>query len=117
MNEFINTLLKLPSDYREEHDLDIMLFTESWLKLNDTVAIGRLENFGEYKFITQSRDHRKGGGIGCLYKSHLSVTKIESQISKTFEHMILNFEIYGRNITFMVVYRPEPTPKNRYTMS
>ena len=109
--------LNLVRDYREEHDLDIMLFTESWLKLNDTVAIGRLENFGEYKFITQSRDHRKGGGIGCLYKSHLSVTKIESQISKTFEHMILNFEIYGRNITFMVVYRPEPTPKNRYTMS
>ena len=59
--------MDLVHDYRVEHDLDLMLFTESWLKLNDTAEIGQLENFGQYNFITQLYDQRKGGGVGCLY--------------------------------------------------
>ena len=109
--------INLVHDYRKEHDLDIMLFTESWLKLEDTVAVGQLENFGEYKFISRSRDHRKGGGIGCLYKSNLRAKKLESFNSKSFEHLILSFDMGGHNIIFMLVYRPEPTAKNRYTMA
>ena len=110
--------LDLIHDYRSEHNLDIMLFTESWLKLSDTAEIGQLENFGEYKFITLPRDIRRGGGIGCLYKSNLVVKKLDNLItSKSFEHLALNLEINGKCVIILVVYRPEPSPKNKYKMS
>ena len=110
--------MDLVHDYRVEHDLDLMLFTESWLKLNDTAEIGQLENFGQYNFITQPRNQRKGGGIGCLYKSKLMVKKLESPIaSKSFEHLVLSLEISGKHIIILLIYRPEPSAKNRYTMS
>ena len=32
-------------DYRAEHDLDVLLFTECWLKQSDHTAIGLLENY------------------------------------------------------------------------
>ena len=109
--------LNLVQDYRNEHSLDIMLLTECWLKDDDTAAIGQLENNGEYKFITKPRNNRIGGGIGCLFKPNINIKKLVTSQTKTFEHLALELDTYGRRVTMLIIYRPEPTAANKYSLS
>jgi exonuclease III len=104
-------------DYMHEHNLDLMMFTECWLKDDDIAAIGQLENYGEFKLINKLRGSRRGGGIGCLYKSNIIINKLETPVTKTFEHLALNLKNSGRFITILIIYRPEPTCTNKYTLS
>lgn len=103
----------LVNDYRSEHNLDIMLFTECWLNDSDP-EIGEFENNGDFRFILKPRLGRQGGGVGCLHRSNLPVKKIETKASVTFEHMALDI---NSRLTVILVYRPEPSLKNPYTMS
>ena len=105
------------NEFKSEHNLDIFFFTESWLKYNDSYEIGLLENNGEYCFLNAPRIDRTGGGVGCLYKSSLTVTKIETPPSKTFEHLAVMIRTKGKHFKVITIYRPEPSSKNRYTMS
>ena len=116
-SQSLRNKLNIVDDYRKENHLDIMVFTESWLKEDEMVAIGQLENAGNYKYITKSRLSRSGGGIGCLFKSNIKVDKVVSPDSKTFEHLALKIYGHGKQILLLTIYRPESSPKNRYTMS
>ena len=53
----------LVTDYRCENDIDLFLFTESWLKHDDHAAIGELVNGGECSFLHNPRENRLGGGL------------------------------------------------------
>jgi exonuclease III len=109
--------LNVLHDFRHEHDLDIILLTECWLKSDDTAVISQLENNGEYKFISKPRDHRMGGGIGCLFKSHYKIGKLETPDTTTFEHLALNLNINGNTLSMLIIYRPEPSSVNQYSLS
>ena len=113
----IKNKLHVIQDYRKDNNLDIMFLTECWLKDDDIAVIGELENNGEYKFISQPRLNRTGGGIGCLYKSDLEVKKLETAKTKTFEHLSLNLNNGGRNVTILIIYRSEPTNVNQYNLN
>ena len=104
-------------DFREEFDLDIFLFTETWLKTDDMLEIGELESQGEYYYIGTPRESRPGGGVGAIIKSGIKATKKKSLVTKTFEHMELEVQIDTKRITFILIYRPEPSCKNKYTIS
>ena len=116
-SQSLKNKLNTCQDYRDDHDLDCMFFTESWLKEDDTVAIGQLENQGYYKFITKPRYHRAGGGIGCLFKSNIRMAKVDTQSTRTFEHLVLRLNNMGKTINILIIYRPEPSANNYYTMS
>ena len=107
---------EMVKEIRGEFDVDIFLFVETWLKNDDSVEIGELECGGDFKFIHVPRESRQGGGVGCLAKSELNVTKKESVITKTFEHMEIEFQNNSKVITILVIYRPEPSNQNKYTL-
>ena len=108
---------QLVNDLMVEHDIDLFMFTESWLKNEDVFEIGELTNNGIYQFINSPRTNRPGGGVACLFKTGLNVCKIQSDPYKTFEHMILKLKTYNKSVKLAVIYRPESTSKNKYTMS
>ena len=103
-------------DLRDELDLDILLFVESWLKADDIVEIGELERDGECYFLNMPRANRPGGGVGGLIKSGLRAVKKESIKTATFEHLEIELQINNKMVTFILVYRPEASNKNRYRM-
>jgi hypothetical protein len=74
-------------DLSVEHDLDLFLFTESWLKDDDLMAIGELEYGGHYKYLHNPRQGRTGGGVGCLLKSDIKATKSPTRKMNTFEYI------------------------------
>ena len=103
-------------DFRLENNIDLFLFTESWLKNDDHIEIAELENEDCYLLHTP-RPHRGGGGVASLIKSDVIAKKSNGNTSKTFEHMTINLELHGKKIMLVLLYRPEPSNKNKYTMS
>ncbi len=59
------------------------------------------------------------GGIVCLYKNELKVTKVQPPFEiKTMEFMETLLTFRSRNIRFVTIYRPEPdSDRNPYTMT
>ena len=106
----------LVCDYMNEHDLDIYLFAESWLKDDDDMEIGELQG-NSFRYLSVPRKERQGGGVACLFKSNLNIKKIDLPRHKTFECMELNLSLNGKTITIVTVYRPEPSANNRYTLT
>ena len=113
----IKQKIPLLNDFIEEHNIDVSLLVETWLKSSDTVEIGELENNGENCMLNAPREERPGGGIGALFRSNLNAKKQHSMSTKTFENLETLFDINGRKITIVTVYRPEPTEKNKYALN
>ena len=63
-----------------------------------------------------NRNHRQGGGIACIYKEHLSLTKVEPPTFTTFETMEMLLTINSIRVHIVTIYRPPPSQANRYTM-
>ena len=87
------------------------------LKADDSVEIGELETAGECQYLHSPRNDRQGGGVGCLVKSSLKSMKKDSMKTKTFEHMEVEIKLNGKILTIILIYRPEPSKKNQYTMT
>jgi hypothetical protein len=110
---------KIPTinEYKQNHDLDVYLIVESWLYENDEKKIGDLKENG-YKILQSSREERRGGGVLCLYKEELDVTKIPPPFSiKTMEFMEIMLSFRSKRVRFVTIYRPEPSDKNHYTLT
>jgi exonuclease III len=110
---------KIPTmaSYLVDHDLDMCLIVESWLTDQDKTKIGNLEKEGYHTKITP-REERKGGGIICIYKKELNIIKTAPPFPiKTMEFMEVLLTYQSKKIRFVTIYRPNPSQKNRYTMS
>ncbi len=59
-------------DHIIDNDLDIFLFTETWLTDHDQSAIAELTPTG-YSLKHIARNYRRGGGVAILYKTELSI--------------------------------------------
>ena len=70
-------------DYIIDYDIDIMTFTETWLKDDgsDQRTIGDLTPSG-YCFKHVPRSGRVGGGVGVLYKHPLALQKLTAHRCK-----------------------------------
>ena len=107
---------ELVKDYMIDKDLDAIFVTESWLKNHDLVEIGRLQSNGQFGYIHSPREGRPGGGVACLYRNSLKLSRTTSIRTKTFECLELLLETKTRKLNIITVYRSEPSKKNNYKM-
>ena len=105
--------VNLINEYMSEKNVDIMLFTECWLSSGDP-TINEIGTHDDFRYILRPRLDRKGGGVGCVYKSNLNISVQPMRQSKTFEGVALNL---NSQVTILLIYRPEPSAKNYYTLS
>ena len=113
----LNNKVELLNEFWTENDLDIPFFTECWLRPCDSMTIRKLENNDEFRFISKPRTCRTGGGLGCLHKRNIKIDTINMPAYRTFELLALNLSLNKLNLTILIIYRPEPSPKNNYRMS
>ncbi len=103
-------------EYINEHDLDMVLVTEAWLKeKGDEETIDSLEKNG-YKYKHYPRGHIDGGGVAILHKETLDITLPKHPRVKSMEIMEIILKTKRKKMRFVLVYRAEPKGKN-YTMS
>ena len=113
----IGNKIETTANYLHDQDLDMYLVVESWLSEADEIRIGDLEENG-YKVKITPREDRKGGGIICIHKTELNVTKINPPFPiTTMEFMEVMLTYRSRKVRFVTIYRPNPGKNNRYTMT
>ena len=106
------------SDYIIEHNIDAIAITESWLKnTGDEPIISEVTPAG-YSYNHFPRAKSTGGGIAFIYKSCITVTnwKPLTKIT-TFEAVEITLCCHGITFKVIIVYRPPPNTKNRFTVS
>jgi len=103
-------------DFTTDNDVDIMTFTETWLKDDgsDERTIGDLTPSG-YCFKHVPRSGRLGGGVGVLYKRPLALIKLTDHRCKSFESFKICFTANGEPIRIVVLYRLHPKKKTGIT--
>ncbi|XP_072017730.1 uncharacterized protein [Amphiura filiformis] len=104
------------TDYILEHDIDVMLVTESWLKPDEHVVIGQCTPPG-YEFLHIPRPAGAGyGGIAVVFKTQLNICLRSNQLQTTyFESACLTDSSCQLNL--VVIYRPPPSSVNHFKIS
>jgi len=102
-----------------DNDLDIVAFTETWLRGDDSdqKTIGELCPAG-YKFLHVPRPSKDDttlnwGGVGILYKASLDIALVKNQDRfRSFEYMEVLFNSKPHSYRVIILYRPPPSEKN-----
>ena len=104
------------SDYVTEHNIDIMIVTESWLKADEHVIIGECTPPG-YIFLNIPRPSGTGwGGIAIVFKTQLNLRIRYNYLQTTcFESVCLSDKLCRLNL--VVLYRPPPSTGNNFRTS
>ena len=87
------------------NNLDLCIWTETWIKECDTITPTRLCPNG-YKPLSISRQNRVGGGIAIVYKSELNTSTARGQPFKTMESSCFSISTGNRLINLITIYRP-----------
>ena len=101
-------------DHVQQHDIDIVAMTETWLSNKDAdLPVMQALTPQGYSFIHHPRSKRRGGGIGILRKDYIKATgKHTFNRIRSCEAMSVKLTYHAKSITLLVIYRPPPTSKN-----
>ena len=58
----------LINDFINEHNLDFMFLTETWLSQDNSAAVLIESTPPNYSFFSEARVHKRGGGVATLFK-------------------------------------------------
>ena len=99
-------------------DFDIVFLSETWLKeVGDESKITELTP-SDFILKNMPRTTGNGGGLAVLYRACLAkAVNIRADCTSftTFDMCELHLYHQGRALTFIFLYRPPPSKKNRLT--
>ncbi len=102
------------NDFRNENKLHINMIVEAWVKDDETRILGELKK-DNWDLQTEPRPNREGGGLLFAYRKGGSKVKKNKTISvTTMEVMEITVNINSILITFVLLYRPQPSNMNKY---
>ena len=97
-----------------------MVITETWLTENDNTIINEFVPSG-YSFSHVPRPYNKrGGGVGVVYKSCLTLTVNDTSVYGNythFEYMSCGIKSETQLIQLNIIYRPPPSAQNGFRNS
>ena len=95
----------------EDRDIDFAAIVESWMPSQQNNITAELRDKG-YSIYHFNRDHRKGGGVALIYKSHFKFIQGRTFKSEYFECIHVSIACRTTQpVNFIVVYRySEVTP-------
>ncbi len=91
-----------------DHNADVAFITETWLKSDKNKVTAEIKSYGyELKHnIRKDPEKEKGGGVGILVRSTLSVTQLTSRSFTSFEHVVIKLKCSNRKrILLISIYR------------
>ena len=101
------------ADLISESSLDIFLLNETWLHPSgDEVVLASLTPDG-YKVSSFPRQTGRGGGLCIVYRQDIKATSKAIDAYSTFECMETIVEMSNGSVTFITIYRPPPSKKNK----
>ena len=93
INMIIHTIL--------QHKLDICFITETWFSKNEDLQYIKANlNMQGYNILSCERENRKGGSLACIYNEKFKVKSMMSQNYKSFESLIVQWNINPKQTYF-----------------
>jgi hypothetical protein len=104
-------------DYVCDCIADLLAFTETWLREEDSAVRVNLCPDG-YKFIDQCRAERRGGGTGLMFRDSLNVKKVDGgeHDSYKFSEWLVS-ESSSSKLRVVITYRPPYTEEHPMTVT
>ena len=97
-----------------EHQTDIFLLTETWLRNTNNPTLGDLRSsLSGYDVIHQARNGRKGGGVAIVCRKNLHCQVQSTEVFNSFECVISRILSKSERLIFVVIYRPPRSAKNQ----
>lgn len=95
-------------EHVSDHSADVAFITETWLKSDNNAVTADIKNHG-YKLkhsIRNDPDKDRGGGVGILVRSSLSVTQLSTKSFSSFEHVVIKLPCGNRTTILLIsIYR------------
>ena len=91
-----------------DHDADVMLLSETWLrsKKNNVTAAIEQQGYKLYHTIRKNRAKELGGGVGVLVKKCLTAKQIKVKQFQSFEHCVVKVSLQDNIwVTLITIYR------------
>lgn len=105
------------SEYVTDTSTEILAITETWLPLRPHATVMHDLCPVGYKFLSVPRGKGKGGGVGLLYRSSLSIKQLKlQQTPTTFEVLSVTINRHSM-MQMLVIYRPPPSQQNGFKFS
>ena len=96
-----------------DHNADVIFVTETWLKSDRKKITSEIQNYGyRLKHCIRKDDFKdRGGGVGIIVRSSLSVTQISNKSFTSFEHVIVKLQCTRKQtLLFIAIYRLQYVP-------
>lgn len=87
----------------ENHKLDIIFLTETWLDSNHNVVLNETSPPG-FRYFSVPRLNMKGGGVACLFRNTLCCQHISLGDFETFEYLAVHLK--SEQSMLLVLYHP-----------
>lgn len=88
----------------ENHKLDIIFLTETWLDSNHNVVLNETSPPG-FRYFSVPRLNMKGGGVACLFRNTLCCQHISLGDFETFEYLAVHLKS-EQSVILLVLYHP-----------
>ena len=91
-----------------DHDVDVILLSETWLKSkkNEVTAMTEEQGYKLHHTPRKNRAKETGGGVGVLVKKSLTTKQIKVKQFQSFEHCVVKVCLKDSKwITFIAIYR------------
>ena len=109
------------ADFVIENSIDVLALTETWLGAGtDQLVLNDLTPPGYGFHHIPRQDGRRGGGVGVLFRSSLSLKVTSSTADRKysqFEHIDACLGNQDCDMKLCVVYRPPPSRANKLKLS
>ena len=103
--------------YIQECRADLTIITETWLQEDDTIWLMSTElNNDGLKMETVNRKSGKGGGLAIVYKTNITIKKLKTGATRSFEYAIWKCIIKGITTNILAIYRPPYSEKHKVTI-
>ena len=104
----------LVQDFILENDIDLLFLTETWLAPDTPPSVLNTFTPNNYSFQHEPRNTGRGGGVGVLFKSCFSISRVATQVFSTFEHILVRLTQDSKSYLFLTVYRPPSTSQSTF---
>lgn len=95
-------------EHVSDHNADVAFITETWLKSDKNQITADIQTHG-YRLkhsIRNDPDKERGGGVGILVRSTMSVTQLSSKPFSSFEHVVIKLTCSKRKTVLLIsIYR------------
>lgn len=96
---------------------DVCLFTETWLKTNDSVVRAELKPSGYGLKDCPRPSKRAGGGVGAMFKTSIKCKVVDNAELSSFEYSHMEMLFDKTKLDIHIVYRPPFSARHPVTTS